>query len=491
MRLLLLLAAAAAVDGWALGRGAGLGGRRTTPLPTRTSPAHCSLNWRSASSGIVEKSSWQQALDSVTGNLTAGGDGSEGALGSTDLLLLFLPQHFSEHLHEATAEAARRLNASCAVGAIGAGVIGGGIEVESEASISAVAGQLPTDSCVRPFVVSTESLPVWGALASANESAEGRPGFLLFADPFSPVTQTLACLDAAFPASVVAGGLSCPQGQAPSLALYTRGALCRMLPVGSLAGISLQGPNLEVHSVCAQGATAVGPTFTVTKGNDNLVEEIDGKPALAALQQTAAAIGSMRDRQNSERLLRLLAQGLLYGTPVGEEEDGDYLVRPIMGGAPGGALVLGSPVTPGHTRIRFHVRDAIAAEDDLRLRLDRYRIGRQFAGRGLPAAPLAAILFACNGRGRRMYAQAPAGALRHPVAAHDSVAFGEAISSETAIGGFFCNGELGSVGAAGLANPADEHAAALPTYLHGFTSVYAMLYDTSKGTDEGEGEGEG
>ena len=90
-----------------------------------------------------------------------------------------------------------------------------------------------------------------------------------------------------------------------------------------------------------------------------------------------------------------------------------------------------------------------------------------------------------------MYAQAPAGALRHPVAAHDSVAFGEAISSETAIGGFFCNGELGSVGAAGLANPADEHAAALPTYLHGFTSVYAMLYDTSKGTDEGEGEGEG
>ena len=61
-----------------------------------------------------------------------------------------------------------------------------------------------------------------------------------------------------------------------------------------------------MHSACAQGATGVGPTFLVTKGEGNIVEELDGAPALARLNEVAASV------RTEERLLRLLADaGLL------------------------------------------------------------------------------------------------------------------------------------------------------------------------------------
>ena len=97
-----------------------------------------------------------------------------------------------------------------------------------------------------------DSMPLWPSLAEGVPEGS-RPAFLLFADPFSPVQQAVSCLDDAYPASVVAGGLSCPTSQsAPSLALYTRGALPRVLPTGAVLGLCLGGPRLEVHTACAQ-----------------------------------------------------------------------------------------------------------------------------------------------------------------------------------------------------------------------------------------------
>ena len=124
----------------------------------------------------------------------------------------------------------------------------------------------------------------WGG----DASEAGRPGFLAFADPFSPIPVALAVLDAAHPASVVAGGLSCPVSQEqPSLWLQVPGAGGRALPPGSLVGVALRGEHFEMHSLCAQGAAPVGPSFTVTKGQGNVVEELDGRPALEQLSRIA------------------------------------------------------------------------------------------------------------------------------------------------------------------------------------------------------------
>ena len=95
----------------------------------------------------------------------------------------------------------------------------------------------------------------------------------------------------------------------------------------------------------------------------------------------------------------------------------------------------------------------------------RYRVERQFSGRFAEATPLGCILFSCNGRGQNMYDEAD----------HDTAAIAEAIGEGLPIGGFFCNGEMGPLGVKGIA--ATRSRAELKTYLHGFTSVFALMYD--------------
>jgi small ligand-binding sensory domain FIST len=59
------------------------------------------------------------------------------------------------------------------------------------------------------------------------------------------------------------------------------------------------------------------------------------------------------------------------------------------------AIEIGEIVEVGAT-VQFHIRDAAVADKDLRLSLER--AGAEPAGR-----PVGALLFTCNGRGRRMF----------------------------------------------------------------------------------------
>jgi small ligand-binding sensory domain FIST len=62
----------------------------------------------------------------------------------------------------------------------------------------------------------------------------------------------------------------------------------------------------------------------------------------------------------------------------------------------------------------------------------------------------AALLFACNGRGRNLFAQPD----------HDAAAVARLLDSD-AVAGCFCQGELGPVGGR--------------TFVHGFTASIAIL----------------
>ena len=62
----------------------------------------------------------------------------------------------------------------------------------------------------------------------------------------------------------------------------------------------------------------------------------------------------------------------------------------------------------------------------------------------------------------------------------------EALAAPT-VGGFFCNGELAPIGVSGLGGGAGG-AASTTTHLHGFTSVWAFVYDT-RAAAEPEGRG--
>jgi small ligand-binding sensory domain FIST len=171
----------------------------------------------------------------------------------------------------------------------------------------------------------------------------------------------------------------------------------------------------------------------ITSGEGNLIHELAGRSAFDRVPDTAAA-ASEEDRA-------LMRGGLHLGIVVDEHrvdfERGDFLVRNVLGGDPDtGAIVVGDEITVGQT-VQFHVRDAAAADEDLREMLT-----------GEEAA--AALLFTCNGRGIRFFGEPD----------HDATVVDELLGP-LPVAGAFCAGEVGPV--AGRA------------FLHGFTASLALF----------------
>ena len=92
--------------------------------------------------------------------------------------------------------------------------------------------------------------------------------------------------------------------------------------------------------------------------------------------------------------------------------------------------------------VRFHIRDAETSALDLDAVLDT-AAKRNPDVRG-------ALMFACLGRGEGLYGEPN----------HDSRMFAQYFD-QVALGGFFCNGEIGPV--QGI------------THLHGYTSSFALF----------------
>ena len=123
---------------------------------------------------------------------------------------------------------------------------------------------------------------------------------------------------------------------------------------------------------------------------------------------------------------------------------GDFLVRNVIGADEAdGAIAVGELVRDGQV-VQFHVRDAEAADEDLRAMLDKYveKLGDR--------EPAGGLLFQCLGRGQLLFG-APD---------HDTDMFRDKVAP-VSIAGFFCNGEIGPVGGS--------------TFLHGYTSSFALF----------------
>ena len=129
--------------------------------------------------------------------------------------------------------------------------------------------------------------------------------------------------------------------------------------------------------------------------------------------------------------------GLVVDEHKAEFERGDFLVRNVLGGdRESGALVVGDEIAVGQT-VQFHVRDAAAADEDLRELLS-----------GVDAS--AVLLFTCNGRGQHLFG----------VPDHDAGVVDQLLGP-LPVAGAFCAGEIGPVGGR--------------NFLHGFTASLALF----------------
>jgi small ligand-binding sensory domain FIST len=123
---------------------------------------------------------------------------------------------------------------------------------------------------------------------------------------------------------------------------------------------------------------------------------------------------------------------------------GDFLIRNLLGVDRGsGAIAIAAEPVPGQT-IQFQVRDAAAADEDLRRHLSTARQDIE----GVDVA--GAMLCTCNGRGVGLFGNPD----------HDAKAIADELGP-LPLAGFFCNGEIGPVGPR--------------TYVHGFTASLALF----------------
>jgi small ligand-binding sensory domain FIST len=306
-------------------------------------------------------------------------------------------------------------------------VIGDAHEIEDEPAFSLLAARLP-DARLTPASLTVEATPDGDAVVGWPE-LDGDPGALvLLADPFSfPLDGFLHRLQDDLPDLSVIGGVASAGGHLGG----NRLVLDDHVTDRGAVGVFVDG--VEVRTVVSQGCRPIGQPYTVTSADRTFVEEMAGKPALERLREVADAASE------EERLL--LQRGLHIGIVVDEHKTdfgrGDFLVRNVLGAdRETGALAVGDRVEIG-TTVQFHVRDAAAADEDLRELLTG-------------AAAEAALVFTCNGRGRRLFGTAD----------HDAALVSEMLGRVPAAGAF-CAGEIGPIGGT--------------SFLHGFTASIALF----------------
>ncbi|MBV9467244.1 MAG: FIST C-terminal domain-containing protein [Solirubrobacterales bacterium] len=372
--------------------------------------------------------------DPLAGGAEAARMAAESLAGTeTDLALVFAS---GAHLAapEATLEAVHTEIAPRALVGCGAGgVLGAGREVESGTAVVVWAAALAGDGDARVFHATSETGEAQAVVDDLPASTADE-GVIMLADPYSfPTDPVLAALADRSPGVPVLGGLSSARTPEGAGALFLGD---RVYEEGAV-GLFLDG--IEMVPCVSQGAAPLGREVTITAAEGNVIRQLAGRPALETIERVIAELPA-RERA-------LVAAGLLIGIVIDggkpEYEQGDFLVRGVLGADRGsGALVVGTTVSEGQV-LRLHARDARSADQDLRkaLRLRAEAIGDPPAG---------ALVFSCNGRGQAMFGTPD----------HDASAIARELHGAPAAG-FFAAGEIGPVGGR--------------SFLHGFTATLAVF----------------
>ncbi len=189
----------------------------------------------------------------------------------------------------------------------------------------------------------------------------------------------------------------------------------------SVVGFALSG-GYETFVDITQGCQPIGEPMVITKAHENLIIEINDRPAFEAFNNLVG----QAFQQDVRRALGSVFVGLSPDPQKMEIEPGHYLVRNIVGvDARKGILAIAQSVEAGQPII-FTLRDAQRAREDLRQMLERQLL--RLEGR----MPSVGLYFNCCARGNGLYG----------VPGIDT-AYIKHVLGEVPIIGFFGNYELG------------------------------------------------
>ncbi len=385
--------------------------------------------------------------------------------GASDLAMVFVSAAHAASMAAIGSIVRRELRADCVLGVTAESVVGGAVELERVPGVSVLAARLPGVTLV-PF--SAQSLQPYEdaspegieRLGRAIGAADDLRATILFVDPFTvPMIGLLPALCRArvrrpdgAPIGALVGGFA-SAGSAPGQnALLLDDTVSR----AGAVGVSLRGP-VQVDTIVSQGCRGFGPNYVITGVRRNVILTLGGRPALDALRE---AVEELPDSDKP-----LLQKGLFVGRVINEYKErfgrDDYLIRNVAGVEEGaGAVAVTDFLKVGQT-VRFHLRDAATAHEDLAMLLDAQQLREPPAG---------GLLITCNGRGTKLFDQphhdsaAVARAFRRGASGESLAKPGAPMGPEepsVPLAGFFAAGEIGPVG----------H----ESFVHGHTACLTLL----------------
>jgi small ligand-binding sensory domain FIST len=374
-----------------------------------------------AGSGLGLGADWRTALSTALDEALPPLNGE-----APDLLVLFVSAVYAEDYAEVLAAAAQRSGAREITGCSASGVIAMEREVEDEPGIALLAMRLPAGALLTVRKAPEDRLATAPWLGMASGECKG---LIVLADPFT--TDALALIEALerdHPGVPIVGGMATGEPGVRSTSVFCGARVSTGAVVIALGG------TVGLQPVVSQGCEPIGQNWTITEAEGHVVKAIGGRPAYQVLVDTVRGL----DTERRERVNGNLLVGLAMDEYRDEFRRGDFLIRNLMGVDPKtGAIAIAAQTRIGQT-LQFQIRDAHAADEELRAMLG-----------GVGGAPAAALLFACNGRGVGLFGSPD----------HDARTV-RTLLGPLPLAGLFCNGEIGPVGA--------------HTYIHGFTASLAV-----------------
>jgi small ligand-binding sensory domain FIST len=319
------------------------------------------------------------------------------------------------------------------------GLIAGGREVEENAGLALGLYSLP-GAKLNAFHFTQEQVEDAGQTGYWQGYTRLEPGqtngWLVFIDPFHLDSESwLKTWNEAYAPLPILGGLASGDSEEPQTQVYLNG---EVFDEGGVA-ISVGG-NVTLVGVTSQGCTPIGETWTLTKVDQNVIQEIANRPAYEVLADTFNHL----DAEDQKKARGNLFIGLVVNEYLEDFHRGDFLIRNLLGADPrSGSIAVGAFPRPGQT-VQFQRRSAVAATEDLNELLMRTRdkLGASTVYGG--------CLCSCNGRGENLFGRPN----------HDAAMVQERLGP-LGLTGFFCNGEIGPIGQR--------------SFLHGYTASLALF----------------
>jgi small ligand-binding sensory domain FIST len=338
--------------------------------------------------------------------LVAGLTGARGCLG-----VFYAAESFAPHLAAMLTILREGTGVTDWVSAAGYGVIASGREHFGEPGATALILDLPPDG-YRLFSGDGDA----GARLAANHAdwiAEATmPLAITHVDPRHQDAMTAVEALASETGGFLIGGLTAAAGDAPH---QSGGA--SSVGGGCLSGVALSPMAVEVATALSQGCTPLGEAHTVTRAQDNILIELDGRPALDVMIEE---IGPELAAD-----MRRIGGIIFAALPVAGSDTADYTVRNLVGIDPERKVIAIAQNVPEGDPVLFCRRDRDSAVEDMRRMTGdlKRRVGDRAIRGGL--------YISCAARGPNQFAE--------PDRETDIIR--EALG-DFPMAGFFANGEI-------------------------------------------------